>query len=122
MPKTILIADDEPEQVATLEALLTGRGYKVVTALNGEQVVNKAVQFMPDLIILDIMMPKMDGTEVAMILKHDVRTQNIPVFFVTAVIAPEDESKVVGNPNLIFAKPVKLQELLLAIQSTVSDK
>ncbi len=122
MPKTILIADDEPEQVATLEALLTGRGYKVVTASSGEQVMAKAVQFMPDLIILDIMMPKMDGTEVAMILKHDVRTQQIPVFFVTAVIAADDESKVVGNPNLIFAKPVKLQELLTAIQNTVVDK
>lgn len=122
MPKTILIADDEPEQVATLEAFLNGRGYKIVTASNGEHVVAKAVQFMPDLIILDIMMPKMDGTEVAMILKHDVRTKDIPVFFVTAVISPDDESKVIGNPNNIFAKPVKLQELLQAIQNTVLDK
>ncbi len=122
MPKTILIADDEPEQVATLEAFLNGRGYKIVTASSGEHVVSKAVQFMPDLIILDIMMPKMDGTEVAMILKHDVRTKHIPVFFVTAVISPDDESKVIGNPNHIFAKPVKLQELLQAIQVAVLDK
>lgn len=118
--KTILVADDEPEQVATLQTLLSGRGYKVVTALNGEQALEKAVSFLPDLIILDIMMPKMDGTEVAMLLKHDVRTKDIPVFFVTAVISEEDQARVSGNPNPIFAKPVKLQDLLTAIQNTIN--
>jgi CheY-like chemotaxis protein len=121
MPKTILIADDEPDQVATLQALLSERGFKVLGASSGEQALQKAVNFQPDLIILDIMMPKMDGTEVAMLLKHDVRTRQIPIFFVTAVIAPEDQSRVSGNPNLIFAKPVKLHELLAAIHNTLSD-
>ena len=116
MAKTILTADDEPDQVATLQALLSERGYKVITAGSGEQAVQKAVNFTPDLIILDIMMPKMDGTEVAMILKNDVRTKYIPIFFVTAVIAPEDQAHVKGSPNLIFAKPVRLHELLQAIQ------
>jgi CheY-like chemotaxis protein len=122
MAKTILIADDEPEQVATLSALLSERGYKVLSATSGEQALMKAVNFQPDLIILDIMMPKMDGTEVAMLLKHDVRTKDIPIFFVTAVIAPEDQGRVSGNPNLIFAKPVRLNELLNAIQNTIVDK
>ena len=117
--RTILIADDEPDQVATLEALLSQRGFKIITASNGEQVLAKAVEFQPHLIILDIMMPKMDGTEVAMLLKHDVRTNKIPIFFVTAVISPEDQPKVQGNPNLIFAKPVKLNELLEAIQAAI---
>ena len=117
MAKTILIADDEPNQVETLRAFLAERGYKVLTALSGEEALAKAVNFQPDLIILDIMMPKMDGTEVAMLLKHDVRTKHIPAFFVTAVIAPEDQARVSGNPNLIFAKPVRLNELLHAIQN-----
>ena len=121
MAKTILIADDEPNQVATLEVLLTQRGYKVITAENGEQAFTKAVQFQPQLVILDIMMPKMDGTEVAMVLKHDERTKHIPIFFITAVISPEDQVKVADNPNLIFAKPVKLNELLQAIQTATSD-
>ncbi len=121
MSKTILIADDEPEQVATLESLLSERGFKVITASSGEQALTKSITFLPDLIILDIMMPKMDGTEVAMVLKHDVRTKNIPIFFVTAVISPEDQTKVNGNPNLIFAKPVKLNDLLQAINSTIAD-
>ena len=121
MVKTILIADDEPNQIATLEALLTQRGYKVISAANGEQAFAKALEFQPQLIILDIMMPKMDGTEVAMVLKHDERTKHIPIFFVTAVISPEDQPRVTGNPNLIFAKPVKLNELLQAIQTATSD-
>ena len=120
MAKTILIADDEPNQIATLEAFLSERGYKVIAAMSGEQALSKAVSFQPELIILDIMMPKMDGTEVAMLLKHDERTKHIPIFFVTAVIAPEDQAQVSGNPNLIFAKPVKLNELLKAIQDAVA--
>ncbi len=121
MAKTILIADDEPNQVATFEALLMQRGYKVVTASNGEEAFEKAINFLPDLVILDIMMPKMDGTEVAMVLKHDERTKHIPIFFVTAVISPEDQSRVASNPNLIFAKPVQLNQLLEAIQSATSN-
>jgi CheY-like chemotaxis protein len=120
--KTILIADDEPDQIATLETLLSQRGYKVITAANGEQAFLKAVQFLPNLIILDIMMPKMDGAEVAMVLKHDVRTKHIPVFFVTAMISADDQPKVSGSPNLIFAKPVKLYELLDAVQKITSDE
>ena len=119
--KTILIVDDEPNQIATLETVLTQRGYKVFAASNGEQALVKAVEFQPNLIILDIMMPKMDGTEVAMLLKHDVRTRHIPIFFVTAVISPDDQPKVSGNPNLIFAKPVKLNELLQAIQEATDS-
>ena len=121
MAKTILVADDEPDQVATLQALLSERGFKVVTATSGEEALKKSIEYQPDLIILDIMMPKMDGTEVAMLLKHDVRTKYIPIFFVTAVIAPEDQARVSGNPNLIFAKPVKLHELLTAIHNTIRD-
>ena len=121
MAKTILIADDEPNQIATLESFLSQRGYKIISASNGEQAFQKSIEFLPQLIILDIMMPKMDGTEVAMVLKHDPRTQNIPIFFVTAVISPEDQSKVSSNPNRIFAKPVRLDELLGAIQNTISN-
>ncbi len=122
MAKAILIVDDEPNQVATLETLLTQRGYEVISATNGEQAFSKAIKFQPYLIILDIMMPKMDGTEVAMLLKNDVRTKHIPIFFVTAMISSEDQSRVADNPNLIFAKPVKLNELLEAIRSVTTDE
>ena len=74
MAKTILIADDEPNQIATLEAFLSQRGYKIISASNGQQAFEKALQFLPNLVILDIMMPKMDGTEAATLLKQDART------------------------------------------------
>lgn len=116
MVNKILIADDEPGQLATVGALLRERGFTVWTALDGRDAIQKAVDHRPDLIILDIMMPLMDGTEVAMILRNDMRTKDIPVFFLTAVLAPEDEPLVKDNPNPIFAKPVKLHELLEAIK------
>ena len=119
--RTILIVDDEPDQVATLETFLSQRGYKVITASDGQQGLQKAIQFQPSLIILDIMMPMMDGTEVAMLIKHDTRTHHIPIFFVTAVISPDDQARVSSNPNLIFAKPVKLNELLQAIHKALAD-
>ena len=119
MSKKILIADDEANIVISLEFLMLNSGYQIQTAANGEEAFSKAVKFLPQLIILDIMMPKMDGTEVAMVLKHDVRTKHIPIFFVTAVISPEDQAKVSGSPNPIFAKPVKLEELLTAINGAI---
>ena len=122
MAKTILIADDEPIQAATLEQFLTQRGYKVLVAYNGNQALSKAVQYHPDLVILDIMMPEIDGTQVAMLLKQDSRTDKIPIFFVTAVISADDRLQTAGHPNLIFAKPVRLTDLLEAIQTTLSEK
>ena len=120
--RTILVADDEPEQVATLQALLSERGYRVFTAINGEEVLRKAVEFHPNLIILDIMMPGMDGTEVAMLLRRDPRTHDIPVFFVTAVISEDDQVDSEGHPNLIFAKPLKLDLLLQAVRDKMADE
>jgi CheY-like chemotaxis protein len=122
MVKTILIADDEPNQLDTLGEFLRQRGFNVITALSGEQALTKATTFQPDLVILDIMMPKMDGTEVAMLLRNDVRTKRIPVFFVTAVISPDDQGRVSGSPNLIFAKPVQLDNLLHAIQNALAER
>ena len=116
MIKTILIADDEPGQIATLEAFLKERGYTVYRATNGEDAFSKAVLHRPDLIILDIVMPKMDGTETALALKDNLRTQTIPIFFMTGVISPEDQVKVSENPNWVFAKPVRFHELLEAIR------
>ena len=115
MVKTILIVDDEPEHVSMLESLLKDRGYEVLMSLDGDDAVAKAVRYHPDLVILDIMMPRMDGTDAASILKNDVRTKDIPIFFVTAVISKQDELRAKDKPYRMFAKPVKFFELLDAI-------
>ena len=122
LAKTILIADDEPDQVRMLESFLTERGYRVITAENGEEVLTKARGQQPHLIVLDIMMPKIDGTQVAMLLKQDPRTKDIPIFFITAVISVDDQHHIVGHPNSVFAKPVRLEELLQAIQTVLVDR
>ena len=122
LAKTILIVDDEPEQVQTLDNLLSQRGYRVITASNGEEAMVKARNQQPHLIILDIMMPKIDGTQVAMLLKQDVRTRDIPVFFITAVISVDDHQNTIGHPNSVFAKPVSLEDLLQAVQVVLVDQ
>ena len=115
MVKSILIADDESGQVSMLESLLKDRGYSVIMSSNGQEAVDKTLRFHPDLVILDIMMPTMDGTDAAALLRNDVRTKDIPIFFVTAVIKPEDQKSAKDKPYRMFAKPVKFFELLDAI-------
>src|SRR3989338_6573674 len=114
MDKTILVADDEPDHLLMVESLLAERGYTVILASTGKEAVEKAVHFRPNLILLDILMPEMDGTEVATVLKSDPETQGIPIIFLTAVIVPEERRRVRDNATLVFAKPVKFNELLEA--------
>lgn len=115
MIKSILIADDEPEQVALLQSLLKDRGYEVTLCSNGNEAVESAMLHHPDLIILDILMPLMDGTDAASILRQDERTKNIPIFFMTAMITVDDQSSAKGKPYKMFAKPIKFFELLEAV-------
>lgn len=118
--RRILVVDDEPDHLATVVAFLRDRGFSVSTAVNGEDAIKKAVEVKPHLIIMDIMMPVMDGTDAAMILRDDPRTHRIPVIFLTAVVDKSDQRAVANNPNLILAKPVKLEELLRAVKQVAT--
>jgi len=90
---TILVVDDTPDNLVLMSNLLKER-YKVKIANGGEKALKIAMSDSPpDLILLDIMMPSMDGYEVCQRLKHDPRTMNIPVIFLTAKSAEEDEKK-----------------------------
>ncbi len=85
MGRKILAVDDEPSIVKLVSATLTARGYEVVIAHNGEQALDKAQLEHPDLIVLDIMMPKMDGREVQRRLQANPKTKSIPVIFLSAI-------------------------------------
>ena len=85
MSKKILAVDDEPSIVKLVETALKGRGYEVITAYNGEEALDKVALEHPDLVVLDIMMPKMDGREVRRRLAKDPKTKDIPVIFLSAV-------------------------------------
>jgi len=89
----ILIVDDNPENIRVLGTVLRQKSYRLTIAQNGVQAVKAAQEHLPDLILLDIMMPEMDGFEVCRILKSAPETQDIEIIFVTAAVAHDDELK-----------------------------
>jgi len=89
---TVLIVDDTPENIALISSLLKGR-YRTKVAASGKKALQIAAAAPPDLILLDIMMPEMDGYEVCSRLKGDPKTSDIPVIFLTAKAEVEDEQK-----------------------------
>ena len=92
MAKKILVVDDERELVSALEIKLKASGYDVVSAYNGEEGLKAAREEEPDLIILDIMLPGMDGFKVARMLKFDEDYAQIPIIMLTAKSSSEDRS------------------------------
>jgi two-component sensor histidine kinase/CheY-like chemotaxis protein len=90
---TVLIVDDEPHNIRILEGALFPLKYRILTASNGEQCLELASKELPDIIILDVMMPEMNGYEVCAKLKHDKRTSEIPVVIASALSNVNDEKK-----------------------------
>ena len=104
----VLIVDDEPGNVRLLEVMITPLGVEVFTASNGNQALEMAAKISPDIILLDIFMPGMDGIEVCRRLKKDSNTLNIPVVFVTALSDVEDHAAAVEAGGIGFVtKPVE---------------
>ncbi len=114
----VLIADDVPANVDVLYKTLTAQGYEISIALNGENTLAFAPIFLPDLILLDIMMPGMDGFETCQKLKSNKATQNIPVIFLTAKTGEEDIIRgfELGAIDYI-TKPFKPEEVLVRVQN-----
>ena len=83
--KRILVVDDTVDILQVLNRRLQSWGYEVRTATNGEEGLRLAQEWLPDLVLLDIMMPTMKGRDVCARLKHDAKTQHIPVIFLTAL-------------------------------------
>jgi DNA-binding response OmpR family regulator len=116
--KTILLIDDEEEIVELLGDSLKDVGYDVVRASDGEDGLRKVELAKPDLIILDVVMPKMDGGEMFAKLKENRKTKHIPVIFLTALKTQVDDfllGRDVGNYT-IFSKPFDHDELIGTIR------
>ena len=94
----ILIVDDEPDAIELIEFNLKASGYEVVTAADGEEALQKARSVLPQLIILDLMLPEVDGMEVCKILRRDPRTAAIPIIMLTAKAAEID--RVLYRPTI----------------------
>ena len=111
--KKILVIDDEEGIRELLSVSLKMRGFEVLMACDGEEGLAQARQFRPDLILLDVMMPKMDGWEMLSHLRRDEKTKNIPVAMLTAKI--EDHNFTIAREyeaSEYFTKPVDLDELI----------
>jgi CheY-like chemotaxis protein len=122
----LLIVDDEPDAVLILAKTLSARGYEVITAGRGQQAVMLAKAEKPDLILLDILMPDMDGTQVAAVLQEDPTTQNIPVIFLTCLITKKTQqigSQYYDAARCAFvAKPCDLDKLLAEIDRLIGAR
>ena len=113
----ILVVDDEPDAVELIEFNLKANGYEVATAADGEEALQKARAILPSLIILDLMLPEVDGMEVCKILRRDQRTQNIPIIMLTAKAAEID--RVLGlelGADDYVTKPFSPRELVLRVK------
>ena len=121
--KKILIIDDEPQIVLLASNRLRANGYAVVTASSGKQGLKKAKKEMPDLILLDQVMPEMDGGEVLEHLKKDPLTKHIPVLMFTADVkkVKVGEAKKRGAADCLF-KPFSPEELLEKVKEVLSKK
>jgi CheY-like chemotaxis protein len=118
--KTILVTDDEPVNLALLKKNLEKRSYTVIVATNGKECIKKAETLRPDIILLDIKMPSMDGINVCEILKKNHQTQNIPIIFVTA---DTDELTLkrafeAGGTDYV-RKPLNMIELMARVESAL---
>lgn len=120
---TILVVDDTPSNLMLLSRILTSNGFVVQLADNGATAVDMAQETIPDMILLDISMPVMDGFETCEKLKADERTNNIPVIFISALDTVEDKVKAfkVGAADYI-PKPIEIKEVLARVNTHLANQ
>lgn len=122
MGKIILVVDDDPDIVKIVESRLTASNYEVHTAHTGEEGLRKCKLIRPDAVILDLMMPDMDGSSVAHEMKDDPNTSNIPVIFLTGAVKASEvpKSHKIGG-QYFLAKPFRGEELLKMLEIVLSE-
>lgn len=118
MKHTILVVEDDPRNRKLLVDLLTVKGYAVIVAHNGCEGVEQARQHLPDLILMDIQMPLMDGYEATRTLKGDARTRDIPVWALTSYAMAGDGARILAaGCDICITKPFDVPALLRRIEA-----
>jgi DNA-binding response OmpR family regulator len=119
----ILVVDDEVDLVETLRFPLEMEGFDVLVSYNGEDALNKARKENPDLILLDLMLPKLDGYKVCRLLKFDERYKHIPILMLTAKTQQKD--KLLGQEtgaDEYITKPFEIDELMKKIKTYLNKQ
>src|SRR6185436_11977676 len=118
MPQTVLVVDDERDILDLVRFNLAQAGFRVLTATDGRQALETVRRSLPDLIILDLMLSAMPGTEVARTLRNDEKTRKVPILMLTA--RGEEVDRVVGfelGADDYVVKPFSPRELILRVQA-----
>jgi CheY-like chemotaxis protein len=119
-PKCILKVDDDPDLLEILDAFLEDAGYRTLEALTGAEAIRKTREFLPDLVLLDILMPETDGYAVMEALRADTLTSHIPILAVSARSGREDRRHALRLGACDFlVKPFSEEELLQAVHSAI---
>jgi DNA-binding response OmpR family regulator len=118
--KKILVADDEPDFVELISMRLEVNDFEVITAKDGQEAIDKTKKEKPDLLILDLMMPKLDGFEVCRMLKFDDNFKNLPIIVLSALDQQQDREKAIeAGADEYFIKPFDLSLLLTKIKDLI---
>lgn len=122
MPKTIVIADDEPHVLRSLEFILKKQGYNVITAVNGEEALEKVRENEPDLVFLDIQMPKLDGNSVLRKLREDPKYQDLYIVMITAKGQEADRLlSLESGANEYVTKPYSPRKLVGRVKEILGE-
>jgi two-component system alkaline phosphatase synthesis response regulator PhoP len=122
-PPRVLIADDNVQGAELLEAYLSDTGYELRTASDGEQTLQQVKSWQPDVILLDIMMPRISGFEVCKRLRADPASQDVAVLMITALDQPSDiERAVDAGTDEFLSKPINKNVLLLRVRSLLRSR
>ena len=120
MPKKILIANDEQSIVVPLEFLMQQKGYHVMAAYNGEEAIEKIISFNPDLILLDIMLPIIDGFEVCQMIRSNPNWKDIKIIFVSAMGREVDIAKGLAlGADAYITKPFANAEIIQKVREVL---
>jgi PAS domain S-box-containing protein len=118
----ILLADDHEGNQQTIEDYLTNKGYRIILAHNGEEAIALTQTQQPDLILMDIQMPKVSGLDAIKIIKNDEALSHIPIIALTALALPGDKDKCLkAGANQYLTKPVRFKTLLETIENLLSE-
>jgi len=121
--KKILVVDDEEEVLTHLSNILKRANYEVTATTKGKEATELAMKLRPDLIILDIVMPDMGGSEVSSILAANPSTANIPIIFLTGILTKQEEEAIGSKTgkHYVIAKPITGKELLEIVGKVLSS-